>query len=338
MNTKTKENPKARVLEIQRMSTEDGPGIRTTVFFKGCGLKCSWCHNPESISLAPEIQWIDNRCIGCRSCIEVCKFDALSISKNGISIDRSSCTGCGVCAEECPSTALELLGEEWTVDDLVREVIKDKAYFDKSGGGVTVSGGEPGLQPEFVGAFLKRLRAEGVNTALDTCGYCSCDAYVEMLPYASMVLFDIKETNSQKHREFTGAGNEKILENLIHVAEYIRSHLHSTTLWVRTPIIPGATDEEKNIQRIGAFIAENIGDVVNRWELCAFNNLCRDKYIRLGREWMFQDCLLLTNEFMEQRAEIAKRSGVSADIIHWTGSTRIEADRSEQPEVLPSNC
>jgi len=128
---------KATILEIQRMSTEDGPGIRTTVFFKGCSLKCTWCHNPESISAHPQIHWIGNRCIGCKTCLEVCPEGALSFSRDGYTIDRSQCTGCGICAEECPSTALELLGQPWYLEDLYSEVVKDQTYFEKSGGGVT---------------------------------------------------------------------------------------------------------------------------------------------------------------------------------------------------------
>ena len=143
------------VLEIQRMSTEDGPGIRTTVFFKGCSLRCIWCHNPESISPQPQVQWIGSRCIGCRTCLDVCPNGALSAAPEGISIDRTLCNGCGTCVSECPSTAMDLLGEKWPLDALIEEVEKDRAYYDQSGGGITVSGGDPTMQADFVEAFLK---------------------------------------------------------------------------------------------------------------------------------------------------------------------------------------
>ncbi len=137
---------KATILEIQRMSTEDGPGIRTTVFFKGCSLKCTWCHNPESISARPQIHWVGNRCIDCNTCLEVCPEAALSFSDDRVSINRKPCNVCGLCAEECPSTALELIGLHWQPQDLLEELLKDRAYFEKSGGGVTLSGGDPAIQ------------------------------------------------------------------------------------------------------------------------------------------------------------------------------------------------
>lgn len=319
--------PKARILEIQRMSTEDGPGIRTTVFFKGCSLKCKWCHNPESISMQPQVHWIDSRCLGCRTCIAVCPSSLLSLTKTGMKIDRSTCNGCGACAEECPSTAMELLGKEWSLDDLTNEVIKDKAYFEKSGGGITVSGGEPGMQAAFAGMFLKSLRERGIHTALDTCGLCSTGALDRLLPYSSMVLYDLKEIDTEKHKQFTGEYNYRILENLLYAAEYIKSHIYPAALWIRTPLIPGMTAREENIFGIGNFIAKNLPGIVDRWELCAFNNLCKDKYLRLGERWVLHDELLLQKESMEKFARIARESGVNPDIVVWTGSTRLEEKR-----------
>lgn len=318
--------PKARILEIQRMSTEDGPGIRTTVFFKGCSLRCAWCHNPESILPKPQVQWIGSRCIGCRTCIEACRSGALSLEEDGMKIDRSRCIGCGTCAEECPSTAMEILGKEWTLDDLIHEVIKDRAYFEKSKGGVTVSGGEPGMQAQFAANFLKSLRERGLHTALDTCGLCSREALDLLLPYSSMVLYDLKEIDPEKHKKFTGETNEKIFRNLLYVAEYMKSHLYPSTLWIRTPVIPGLTAEAENISGIGRFIAENLDGIVTRWELCAFNNLCRDKYIRLGLDWILKDSLLLKKDFMETLAGAARSSGVDPGIVFWSGSTRLEED------------
>ncbi len=316
--------PKARILEIQRMSTEDGPGIRTTVFFKGCSLKCKWCHNPESISMQPQVHWIGSRCLGCKTCIAVCPSHSLSLTETGMEINRTTCNGCGACAKECPSTAMELLGKEWSLDDLTNEVVKDKAYFEKSRGGITVSGGEPGMQAAFVGMFLKSLRERGIHTALDTCGLYAARALEQLLPYSSMVLFDLKEMNTEKHKQFTGEYNDRILENLLYAAEYIRSHIYPSGLWIRTPIIPGMTAREENIAGIGNFIAKNLSDIVDRWELCAFNNLCKDKYLRLGEKWVLQDELLVQKESMEKFARIAKESGVNSAIVAWTGSTRLE--------------
>lgn len=314
----------ATILEIQRLSTEDGPGIRTTVFFKGCSLNCSWCHNPESISAKPEIHWIENRCIGCETCSDVCPEMALMRSDTGVRIAREDCTGCGICAEECPAAAIEKLGANWLVTDLLNEVIKDKAYFDSSGGGVTVGGGEPLLQPAFAIAFLKGLKAKGVHTALDTCGHCSPKALVDVLPYTDMVLFDLKQIDSEKHAHFTGAANENIIANIMRIGQHIQRSGAPMKLWIRTPIIPGATDTEANIKGIGALVADNLGGVVQRWELLAFNNLCKDKYLRLDWQWSLASTELLSGHRMEELAETARESGVDPSIVHWSGSTKIE--------------
>jgi pyruvate formate lyase activating enzyme len=318
--------PTGLVLEIQRMSTEDGPGIRTTVFFKGCPLRCAWCHNPESLSRKPQVQWIGSRCIGCRTCEETCPQDAVSFTPDGIVIDRNACTGCGLCSEECPSTAMELLGQKWPADALIEEVVKDRVFFEKSGGGVTVSGGEPTLQAPFVALFLKGLKARGIQTALDTCGLCPTETLEMLLPYANIVLFDMKLIEAARHRDLTGSDNALILENLKFVADYVRTHLYPQTLWVRTPIIPGATATNANIEGIGRFIAAHLGHAVERWELCTFNNLCADKYRRLGMTWNFRDAELITTDVIEELTAVAQKSGVDPQIVHWTGSTRLEAE------------
>jgi len=331
--------PDALVLEIQRMSTEDGPGIRTTVFFKGCSLNCLWCHNPESISALPQIHWLSSRCIGCRTCIDACPNGALTPLPEEIKINRDICRSCGTCAEECPSTAMELLGKEWPLDALVNEVVKDQAYFEKSDGGITVSGGEPCLQTDFVEAFLKKLREKGLHTALDTCGLCSPDTLDRLLPHASMVLYDIKEIDSEKHKAFTGRGNQKILSNLLHVADYMKAHLYPGKLWIRTPIIPDPTADPDNIRGIGRFLVEHLGadhpgGAVDRWELCAFNNLCKDKYIRLHKEWEFDNSPLLTSGLMADLADVARSTGVDPSLVHWSGATQIEKqDSNAETEV-----
>ncbi|RJP64502.1 MAG: glycyl-radical enzyme activating protein [Candidatus Abyssobacteria bacterium SURF_17] len=316
----------ALILEIQRMSTEDGPGIRTTVFFKGCSLKCSWCHNPESISPRPQVHWIRSRCIGCKTCLDVCPNGALSHEQDGVLIDRNVCEGCGSCAEGCPSNAVELLGKRWALESLIKEVIKDRAYFEKSGGGVTVSGGEPLAQARFVTDFLMGLKQAGIHTALDTCGVCAREVLDALLPHADMVLYDIKEIDSDRHRRFTGSSNEHVLGNLVHVSEHMRTDARPEHIWIRTPVIPEATAREDNIKGIGEFIASHLNNSVSRWELCSFNNLCRDKYVRLGLEWSFKDADLLTKEFMESLVEVARESGVNPDIVHWSGSVKLDDD------------
>ena len=179
----------ATILEIQRLSTEDGPGIRTTIFFKGCPLSCTWCQNPESISAGPQLQWTETACIGCGTCIDVCPENALSSGPEGITIDRTLCTSCEICSLECPSAAMKMLGKTWGLEELVAEVVKDRVYFEKSGGGITLSGGEPIMQTNFAVLLLENLKKEDIHTALDTSGQCAQDVLGAFLPYVDMVLY-----------------------------------------------------------------------------------------------------------------------------------------------------
>ena len=327
MNKSNKQSLTATILEIQRMSTEDGPGIRTTIFFKGCSLNCTWCHNPESISAHPQVHWIENRCIGCKTCLEVCPEGALTFSEDGNSIDRDLCTGCGVCAQECPAAALELLGTRWGIENLIAEVTKDSAYFEKSGGGITLGGGEPTLPARFNERILKELKDRHIHTALDTCGLCARKELEKLLPYTDLLLYDIKEMDPAKHKSFTGSTNAAILGNILHVRDWMQSRGYPKELWVRTPIIPGATATEENIRDIGRFIVANLDGYVSRWELCAFNNLCKDKYLRLNLNWGFKDGGLLSKSFMEKLAAIARNSVSNPDIVFWSGSTKLEEGR-----------
>ncbi len=331
------------VLEIQRMSTEDGPGLRTTVFLKGCPLRCAWCHNPESIKPDAEVQWIGSRCIGCGTCITVCRQGALGKSSRGIDINRKLCVGCGDCAKECPSTAMETLGTLWSVKELVRELLKDRAYFENSGGGVTLSGGEATMQPRFALEVMRALKAEGVQTALDTCGLCKQETLEELLTAADVALFDIKLMDEAKHKRYTGAGNDLILSNLRFVAKRMKTEMFPKRLWIRTPIIPDATDDAENISAIGRFIAEELCDAVERWELCAFNNLCKDKYKRLSLEWEFDDAELISKDKMEELLNAAAKSGVKKSLVVATGSTRLEnrekaASSDAKPKNRPASC
>jgi pyruvate formate lyase activating enzyme len=316
------ETGSGRILHLQRLSTEDGPGIRTTVFFKGCPLRCAWCHNPESISPYPQVQWLENRCIGCNTCLGACPRGYLDRTDQGVRIDRENCQGCGTCAEACPANAMELLGTDVSAEELVQEVVKDRTFYETSGGGVTASGGEPLMQPDFVALFLGRLKAAGITTALDTCGWASHQSLEKTLPYVDLVMFDLKEIEPARHRAFAGQSNEVIFDALLFVRDYMAERAPEMRLWIRTPLIPGATARRENLLGLGAFIARHLDGLVERWELCAFNNLCRDKYRRLGIDWPFRETPLLAPEELSELEAWARQSGVDPAIVLATGATR----------------
>ena len=300
------------VLDIQRMSSEDGPGLRTTVFLKGCPIACRWCHNPESIAPRGEVLWHKAKCAGCGSCAGLCEH--LPLSEAGVAIDRQHCTGCFRCCEACPYAALEAKGTPRDCAELTRELLKDRAYFGAQGG-VTVSGGEPLMQEGAV-ELLRLLKAQSEGeagfVALDTCGLAPEERLRRALTHCDLVLYDLKLADSAQHLQWTGAGNEAILRNVEIVAAWAKS---GGRLWVRTPVIPGATDSGENICAIGELLR---GLPVERWELCAFNNLCAAKYESLGLRWAFEDTPLVRQADMARLTEIARQaSGVA---VHGTGN------------------
>ena len=290
------------------MSTEDGPGLRTTLFVKGCTLACKWCHNPESISPYSHVEWLGVRCIGCRTCVAVCPQKGIVFNETGVH-NAPDCTACGTCVRECPTEALEMKGIERSPEELFGELIKDRAYWGKDGG-VTLSGGEILMQADEAAKLLKLLHDAGVHTAVDTCGFVSRMAIEKVLPYTDIFLFDLKLFDSAEHKKFTGQNNEIILDNF----EFLTQT--GKRIWVRTPVIPGATDTHENIRGIASVVR----DRVEKWELCAFNNLCGDKYERLGEKWMFSDAALMTKERMDELVAIAKSAG--AERVVWSGLSR----------------
>jgi len=298
------------IFDVFRGTTHDGPGMRTTVFLKGCPLECAWCHNPEGIKFEREIWWEARKCIGCLICRETCRNDAVIVNERRISLDQSKCKRCGACVNACPSQALAFAGREWTVEGLVKEVLKDKDYFEAFGGGATASGGEPLGQYEFVAEFFRCLNAKGIHTALDTCGLAPAKAFATVLPFTDCVLYDIKILDPGLHKKNTGQSNELILDNLIRLADYIRKTKKNMTLWIRTPLIPGATAGEENISAIGRFISENLADVIERWELCAFNNVCISKYKKMRQAWIYETTQLMDQGFIDKIKSAALSAGI----------------------------
>lgn len=231
------------VLNIQRFCLHDGPGIRTTVFLQGCPLRCWWCHNPESQPLEPRLVIDPARCVRCGACAEICPEPGA-----GLPHLAERCRACGRCVDLCPTAGRELQGGWRAVDEVMAEVLTDRAYFEQSGGGVTFSGGEPLLQPEFLVALLRTCRAEGLHTAVDTCGFAPWDRLASVATLADLMLYDVKTVDDVAHREHTGVTNRPILENLRRLAE-----VHPA-IWIRVPVIPGVNDSPGAIDAIGAFV------------------------------------------------------------------------------------
>ncbi|HPI77460.1 MAG TPA: glycyl-radical enzyme activating protein [bacterium] len=298
----------AVIFNVQRFSTEDGPGIRTTCFLKGCPLSCVWCHNPEGISPRPQTMWYDVRCIGCRSCVDVCPVGALTAGDKGIKINRSTCSACGKCADACPAAAIEIIGKSWTPEALTDEVLRDSAFYETSGGGVTISGGEPLAQHEFVMDFISRCKGAGLHVALDTSGYAAPAVFDPAADAADMVLLDLKTMNPAAHLELTGVPLEPVLRSARSLGETRKR------VWIRTPVIPGATDSDENITAVARFIADNIPGC-DRYDILPFSNICASKYERLGMEFRFKETPLVPMERMEELKADAERAGAPNVVI-----------------------
>lgn len=305
----------ATVVHIQRFSTEDGPGIRTTVFFKGCPMRCPWCHNPETMRFEPELVWNLGRCLGDAGCVERCPEKALSAKGQGIGIDRSSCRACRTCVEYCPSEALEMHGRTLSASALFDILRRDVSFYEASGGGVTLSGGEPLAQPEASVALLRLLKNAGIHTAVDTCGAVSERALNDALECTDLVLFDVKTVDTPKHESFTGIPFHRIAAS----AKVVETS--GVPVWIRTPVIPGYTDGEEAIRAVARFVRNTFSNC-RRYDLLAFSNLCEAKYKQLGRAFALAQVPPLSAEHMERLCAIAREERLAE--VHWSGPTRLE--------------
>lgn len=265
------------ILEIRGNALDDGPGIRSVVFFKGCPLSCTWCHNPEGKRTVQEIAFDASECVGCDTCLALCPEAALSRG-NRYFIDRTRCTLCFKCADACPSGALSRVGREMKVSEIVEAVMKDKPFFDTSGGGITLSGGEPALFMAFTADLLAYLKAQGMHTLLETCGAFDMKTFRSaLLPHLDAVYYDIKLIDDDAHRKFTGVSNERILDNFKKLVAIASGS--ALTVLPRTPLIPGITDTDANLEGIAAFLA---GLGVRKAALMSYNPLWHAKADKIG--------------------------------------------------------
>jgi len=292
------------VFWIARFAVHDGPGIRVTVFLKGCPLRCAWCHSPESQSPKPELLLKEDRCIVCGTCVPICTRAAIAQADAAYATDRARCEACGDCVEACPAEARTLAGQVMTVEALVAEIAKDRTFIERSGGGVTFSGGEPLMQPEFLREAVAACRAEGWHTAVETSGYGTPPA-VAAAATADLVLFDLKVYDEAEHRRMTGVSNRLILENFKRVAGWHRD------VRVRVPLVPGLTDEHGNIDAIGR-LARSVG--VARVDLLPYHTAGLAKYDRLGRPYGLPNTAPPSVELLAATRDHLERLGLTVHV------------------------
>lgn len=292
-------NLSGTVFDIQRFSLHDGPGIRTIVFLKGCPLSCKWCSNPESQSKKPVVMFRKSECIKCGRCLNICKQGAIS-RENQAFIDREKCIGCGECVNVCPSGALVLKGRTMTIEQLIKELKKDATTFRRSGGGVTLSGGEPLFQFGFATELLKACKAQGWNTAMETTGLGSIEAIQSAIPFVDTVLLDIKSIDNDLHKKYTGVSNEVILKNAIEI-----SKISNTT--IRVPVIPGFNYSVDSIKAI-ADLAKNMRGV-RKIHLLPYHTFGENKYDLLGKDYVLEDIKPLKPEDLAECKKVVEEQG-----------------------------
>jgi pyruvate formate lyase activating enzyme len=294
------------ITDIKKFAIHDGPGIRTTVFFKGCPLRCQWCHNPETQGDTPVVAYYVANCIACGRCIEACPEQALSRGEDAIIIDRRACTDCGVCTEVCPAEAMVMHGRGVTVAEVIAEVEKDRPFYENSGGGITLSGGEPLYQPQFAAAVLQAAKQAGLHTCLDTCGYAPWSAFEAVLPHTDLILYDIKTMNDKLHRAYTGRCNAMVLRNIEALAE------EDVAIEVRTPVVPGVNATVQDIVAIADFLKglPRLFDL----ELLPYHELGGSKFERLGMTYPLAELKPPSSQLMAELTQAVRDRGVNCSV------------------------
>lgn len=285
------------IFNVQKCSIHDGNGLRTLVFFKGCPLRCKWCANPESQDYGPEIMESQSKCIGCGACVKVCPNGAIEATEDGFKINRDLCQRCFKCTERCFAMSKYTVGKDYELEELYKQIEKDKIFYSIKGGGVTFSGGEPLTHPKYLTEIAKMCHERGVDVAIESCGYGRFEEFKTALPYINNMFFDVKHIDTDVHKELTGKGNELILENLKKIAE---TGIHIT---VRTPVIPGLNNSRENIEGIAKFLRD-IPNIVG-YELLLYHQFGVNKYEALGRKYELHDVQPPTDEEIRELVKCA---------------------------------
>lgn len=295
-------NKTGLIFNIQRYSLHDGPGVRTALFFKGCPLSCLWCQNPEGLKSKKELFQSSVKCIGCNSCLNNCPEGAINFNGQVAAIDRSKCKLCQSCSDNCPTRALEVIGKEMTIREIIGEVLKDMVIFEESGGGVTLSGGEPLLQLTFVTELLKAMKKLNINTAIETSGYVSLEALKKVSPWTDLFLYDIKLIDPEESKKYTGICSKPIINNLKHLAQ------NGSQITVRMPLIPGINNHHDHLRLVADTLKEN---GINELELMPYHKLGVDKYRGLNMDYSLQELEPPSKEMMAAARDAFLNEGIS---------------------------
>jgi len=291
------------ITTIQRMSIHDGPGIRTTIFMKGCNLRCEWCHNPETWSNKNQLQYFQDKCLNCKECINTCRIDALKMTEDGLLIDRNKCSNCGECISTCFPEALTLVGQKVTIDEVIKIILQDKAFYDESIGGVTISGGEPLLQKAFIKELLMACKENNIHTAIETNLYSNWEFIEDLLPFVDLWMCDLKIADTSLHKIHTGHANEIIISNLKGLS------VRNVPVIVRTPVIPGINDNFNAISEI-CNIIKDMNNLVY-YELLGFHSLGFNKFESLGMINPLTNKEFMQKENLNKLYEIPLKLGIN---------------------------